>query len=115
MSKTARARASRRNPTDAERVLWQYLRRLQVAGHRFLRQHPLGRYIVDFVCLESRLTVELDGGLHSLRITSDAQREAWLQAEGYRVLRIWNNEVFENIEGVEMAIRMALEETEGSD
>jgi very-short-patch-repair endonuclease len=110
MNKTARARALRRNPTDAERSLWKHLRKLQISGHRFRRQHPLGRYVVDFICLERRLVVELDGGPHALKTSYDTQRDKWLRSEGFRVLRIWNNEVFANIEGVKTAIWMALEE-----
>lgn len=110
MNKTARARALRRNSTDAERTLWKHLRKRQIAGHRFRRQHPPGRCVADFVCLERRLVVELDGGPHSLKTVYDTQRDAWLRAEGYRLLRIWNNEVFSNIQGVKTTIWMALEE-----
>ena len=94
------ARDLRRNLTDAERALWRHLRQRQVAGLKFRRQHPIGHYILDFVCLEARLVIELDGGHHAERLTEDQERTAWLEARGYRVLRFWNTEVLENPEGV---------------
>jgi very-short-patch-repair endonuclease len=99
------ARKLRSNPTDAEMRLWSRLRRKQVDGHRFRRQVPLGSYVVDFACLEARLIVEVDGGQHGER---DAARTAWLEAQGFRVLRFWNNDVLENTDGVIEAIRGAL-------
>ena len=94
------ARDLRRSPTDAERALWQHLRHRQLAGLKFRRQHPIGRYVVDFVCLEAGLVIELDGGQHAERKDEDEQRTTWLEGRGYRVLRFWNTEVFENLEGV---------------
>jgi very-short-patch-repair endonuclease len=94
------ARELRRNPTDAERALWQRLRQRQVAGLKFRRQHTIGRYILDFVCLEAKLVVELDGGHHAQRRQQDQERTAWLEARGYRVLRFWNTEVLQNPDGV---------------
>ncbi|MBS7459040.1 endonuclease domain-containing protein [Coralloluteibacterium stylophorae] len=88
---TPRARTLRRNMTDAERRLWSRLRANQLAGHRFRRQHPLGPYIVDFACIESRLVVELDGGQH-LDSPADARRDAWLRQHGFHVLRFWNDD-----------------------
>ena len=99
-STTRNARTLRRNMTEAERVLWHRLRRRQVAGCRFRRQHPLGGFIVDFVSLEARLVVEVDGGQHAERHGYDQERTAWLARRGYRVLRFWNNEVLANAEGV---------------
>jgi very-short-patch-repair endonuclease len=78
--------------TDAERKLWQGLRGRQMDGFKFRRQLPLGPYIVDFVCLEARLVIEVDGGQH-LGSAEDKIREAWLASEGFRVLRFWNDEV----------------------
>ena len=80
--------------TDAERRLWGKLRRAAL-GYEFRRQHRLGPYIVDFVCLERRLVIEVDGGQHNLArgIAHDARRTAWLEGDGHRVLRFWNNEV----------------------
>jgi very-short-patch-repair endonuclease len=102
------ARELRREMTDAERLLWRHLRQRQVAGRRFRRQHPVGRFIVDFVCLEAAVVVELDGGQHADRQAYDQARTAWLEAQGFRVLRFWNNEVLANAEGVRDLIERAL-------
>jgi very-short-patch-repair endonuclease len=83
----------RENATDAERKLWHLLRRKQVAGLRFRRQYPLGPYIVDFVCLPARLIIEVDGGQHADHVERDTMRTAWLESQGFRVIRFWNNEV----------------------
>lgn len=93
-----RARALRKNPTEAERALWRHLRLRQLDEHKFRRQQPVGSYIVDFICIEKRLVVELDGGQHSEQVASDAERTAWLEGEGFRVLRFWNHEVLKDIE-----------------
>jgi type I restriction enzyme S subunit len=85
------ARALRSAQTPTEHALWQQLRAKRFGGFKFRRQQPLGRYIVDFVCFEQRLIVELDGGQHADQQNYDAARDAWLQAQGYRVLRFWNN------------------------
>ena len=90
--------------TDAERRLWQSLRQRQLNGYKFRRQQPLGPYIVDFVCFEARLIVELDGSQHQQQEAYDHARDAWLRQQGYRVLRFWNNAVFENHDGVLMSI-----------
>ena len=79
-----------------------------MGGYRFRRQVPLGPYVADFACFEARLIVELDGGQHADRTVEDAAREAWLEAEGFRVLRFWNNEVLGNTDGVTEAIGAAL-------
>ncbi|HEU0155599.1 MAG TPA: endonuclease domain-containing protein [Stellaceae bacterium] len=103
-----RARALRRNMTDAELRLWQILRSHQMIGRKFRRQVPLGRYIVDFVCHEARLIVEIDGGQHDGSSPLEAERTRFLEGEGYRVLRFWNNEVLANLEGVHYALANAL-------
>lgn len=104
-----RARRLRREPTDAERHLWYDLRRKTLGGWRFRRQAPIGRYIADFVCFEARLIVELDGGQHAeARQAYDADRTVWLEAEGFRVLRFWNNDVLTNTAGVVEEIVRAL-------
>ncbi len=103
-----RARSLRTHPTDAERAVWTALRRQQLDGHRFRRRHPFGPYVVDFVCLAQKLAAEVDGGQHAAERDRDAQRTAWLEARGYRVLRFWNNEVLENPDGVIEVIRAAL-------
>src|SRR5690606_34443716 len=84
----------RRNMTDVERRLWARLRNAAL-GYEFRRQHKLGAYIVDFVCLERRLVIEVDGGQHNLDpgLQRDQRRTAWLENDGYKVLRFWNNEV----------------------
>ncbi len=99
-----KARNLRRDMTDAERMLWQHLRSRQLAGLRFRRQHPVGRYILDFVCLEAGLIIEVDGGQHGIQNSYDEARTAWLEERGYRVLRFWNNEVLANSTGVRDAI-----------
>ena len=105
----ATARGLRRRPTEAERLLWRHLRLRQVGGYRFRRQQPLGPYIVDFVCLEKRLIVEVDGGQHAAQVEKDAQRAAWLEADGFRLLRFWNSEVLQDTQAVQETIRAALD------
>ena len=95
----ARARSSQRSLTPAEFALWTRLRGRQLGGFKFVRQEPIYRYYVDFVCRERRLIIELDGGQHSEN-PKDQQRDSALCALGYRVIRIWNNEVIENLDGV---------------
>ena len=91
-------------------MLWSALRSLRANGAKFRRQHPVGRYIVDFVDLNSKLVVEVDGGHHSGHPVkgADDTRTQWLEAEGYRVLRFWDNEVLTNVEGVASVIQQAL-------
>ena len=99
-----RARMLRRKMTDAEKKLWQMLRSRQTEGYRFRRQVPLGRFIVDFVCHEAKLIVEIDGGQHDPSSELEASRTRFLESEGYRVLWFWNNEVLDNPEGVHSVI-----------
>jgi very-short-patch-repair endonuclease len=99
VTKTQTARRLRRNSTRAEQKLWLYLRSRSLAGFKFVRQKPVGPYVVDFVCREKRLVVEVDGGQHAEN-RGDAVRDRWLTEDRYRILRFWNNEVMENIEGV---------------
>src|SRR6516164_5038067 len=103
-----RARDLRRHMTEAERRLWQMLRSRQTEGYRFRRQVPIGGFIADFVCHPARLIVEIDGGQHDPSSEAEASRTRFLEAEGYRVLRFWNNEVLGNREGVRAAIADAL-------
>jgi very-short-patch-repair endonuclease len=105
---TTIARILRRDATLAERRLWQQLRFRQIDGHRFRRQAPIGRFVVDFVCFEQRLIIEVDGGQHAERAQEDAKRTRWLEGEGFRVLRVWNSDVLQNTEGVVEFIRGAL-------
>ena len=102
------ARNLRKNQTEAETRLWHYLRRKQLGGYRFRRQAPIGPYVADFFCPSAKLIIELDGGQHAERQAEDARRTAWLSERGYRVVRFWNNDVFENIEGVMGEIAKAL-------
>src|SRR4030065_933105 len=102
------ARSLRSNQTDAERLVWRHLRAGRLEGHKFKRQQPLGPYIADFVCFKAMLVVELDGGQHADQVNEDAERTRWLTSQGYRVLRFWNNELIENMEGVWAVISAAL-------
>ena len=102
------ARNLRTNQTDAERLLWRHLRNRNICGHKFRRQQIVDPYIVDFVCPEKRLIVELDGGQHAERQSEDAARTEFLEHQGFRVMRFWNNEVLTNIEGVLYSIECAL-------
>lgn len=102
------ARSLRSNQTDAENMLWKHIRAGRLEGHKFKRQQPLGRYIVDFVCFETMLVIELDGGQHAEQVNEDAERTRWLASQGFRVLRFWNNEVIENMDGVWVVIAAAL-------
>ena len=102
------ARNLRHNMTDAEKLLWRHLRMGQFDGYKFRRQHPLGNYIADFVCLEAGLIIEVDGGQHMVRSDSDEVRTQWLNDKGFRVMRFWNNEVMNNIDGVKQAIMATL-------
>jgi very-short-patch-repair endonuclease len=103
-----RARALRQDMTEAEKRLWQMLRSRQTEGYRFRRQVPIGRFIADFVCPTARLIVEIDGGQHDPSSYREAERAEFLQNEGYRVLRFWNNEILENLDGVHHTIADAL-------
>jgi len=100
-----RARSLRKNSTDVESLLWGRLRGRRLEGVKFRRQVPIGRCIVDFLTVEKRLIVELDGGQHALDKEKDAERTAVLEGLGYTVLRFWNNDVIENMEGVLDVIR----------
>ena len=104
-----KARALRQAQTDAEGLLWHYLRGKQLGGYKFRRQQPIGPYIADFACLSQKLLIEVDGGYHVQRKDYDEQRDRFLRSEGYRVLRFWNNEVFENCFGVLERVYAALE------
>ena len=106
---TKRARELRSRSTDAELKLWNRLRARALNGHKFVRQAPIGSFVVDFICRERRLIVEVDGGQHSTS-TADATRDKWLTDHRYRVLRFWNNDVLRNTEGVLETIAEALAE-----
>ncbi|HEY4343818.1 MAG TPA: endonuclease domain-containing protein [Parvibaculum sp.] len=102
-----KARRLRAEQTDAERKLWSKLRELKADGFHFRRQAPIGKYIADFVCHSCNLVIEIDGGQHNEKegLKRDAERTAWLEGQGYKVLRFWNDEALTNIEGVMQVIR----------
>jgi len=102
------AKRMRREPTDAERRLWSILRGGRMFGAKFKRQEQIGDYIVDFVCFTARLIVEADGSQH-IESEADDVRNAWLQSQGFRVMRIWNNDILTNTDGVAEAVLAALE------
>ncbi|MBC7952265.1 MAG: endonuclease domain-containing protein [Rhodospirillaceae bacterium] len=102
----AKARDLRRNQTEAERRLWGLLRAKRY-GWKFKRQQVIGPYIVDFVCLECRVIVEADGGQHA-ESKHDMRRDAWLRSQGFTVVRFWNEEILEHIDGVEQRLAAAL-------
>ena len=95
-----KVRELRKNLTEAERLLWKNLRLRQIEGYKFRRQQPLGEYIVDFVCFEERLIVEVDGGQHAEEIAYDSKRDEWLKSQGFSILRFWNHQVSKEIEAV---------------
>ena len=94
------ARGLRRNQTDAERALWFRLRDRRLRGLKFRRQVPVDRYVVDFLCADANLVIELDGGQHVERSKQDMERTKALEAHGYLVLRFWNHDVLSNTDGV---------------
>jgi very-short-patch-repair endonuclease len=108
--KTELARKLRRDETDVERRLWHRLKTGQICDARFRRQHPAGRYILDFYCPALALAVELDGGQHADPASGDRERDEWLRRKGVTILRFWNSEVAENLIGVLEAIAAKIEE-----
>ena len=103
-------RALRNNMSDAEQALWRLLRGRQISGLKFRRQHPCGDYILDFVCLENRLVIEVDGGQHGEQRVYDENRTQKLQEAGFCVLRFWNNEVLKEMESVREKIWLVVQE-----
>lgn len=99
------AKTLRKRLTDTEQVLWKYLRANQMEGLKFRRQEPIGNYIVDFICYEKRIIIEVDGGQHSVNKEKDNKRDKWFKEQGFKVLRFWDNEVLTNIEGVLEVLR----------
>jgi very-short-patch-repair endonuclease len=93
-------RELRKHSTDAEKHLWHFLRAKRLKGHKFRRQHLLYPFVVDFICLEKKLVVELDGGQHAEQSHYHEKRTLYLQSKGCRVLRFWNNEIFQETEAV---------------
>ena len=109
--KYSKARELRQNSTPQEIMLWTLLRNRQYKNYKFRRQYPIGNYIVDFICREKRLIIELDGGQHNEpnNIEYDNERTEFLKSKGYKVIRFWNNDVDNNIEGVFEVIRKNLD------
>jgi len=95
----------RKRPTDAEQLLWTRLRMKKMEGLKFRRQQPIDNYIVDFVCFENRIIIEVDGGHHAAENNKDKERDACLRRYGFKVLRFWNNEVLQNTNGVLAVVR----------
>ena len=108
---TGRAKELRNQATPAERALWTVLSRRKLDGFKFSRQMPVGPYFADFLCREARLIVELDGYSHDTRVEHDLRRDAYVKAEGYRLLRFSNADVMTNLDGVAQTIAFALAET----
>jgi very-short-patch-repair endonuclease len=106
---TKRAQHLRNNGTDAERKLWRNLSRRDLRGFKFSRQIPVGPFIVDFLCRERGLIVEVDGGQHC-QSRNDHQRTAFLENEGFRLIRFWNDDVLQNMDGVLQVILANLQE-----
>jgi very-short-patch-repair endonuclease len=94
------SRQLRSKMTDAESHLWRRLRGRQIGGLKFRRQHPVGKFILDFACVELKLAIEVDGGQHGELLTSDRTRTTWLEQQGWEILRFWNNEILQNTEDV---------------
>jgi very-short-patch-repair endonuclease len=108
--KRATAQRLRANATGAEIALWRHLKRMETSGTHFRRQVPIGPYVADFACLASRLLIELDGSQHgeSVNKMKDDERTRRLESEGYRVIRFWNNDIIENLDGVLDTVHAAL-------
>jgi len=96
------ARTLRKDMPSAEQRLWFFIRRKQLVGFRFRRQHTIGPYVADFVCVETKLVIELDGDQHGLGVAPDhdAKRNNFMENEGWTILRFWNNQVYDNVDGV---------------
>jgi very-short-patch-repair endonuclease len=105
---TLRSRELRTHSTPAEQAIWRFIRNRQVAQTRFNRQVPIGPYICDFVARSAKVIIELDGGQHAVRTSVDASRTEFLENRGYRVLRFWNNDVLDNLDGVLAVIEEAV-------
>ena len=105
-NKIERARRLRKNMTEQEKILWQYIRKRSIANCKFRRQYAIGNYIVDFICREKHLIIEIDGGEHNTEnsLLYDNERTKYLESKGFKVIRFWNNEIENNIEGVYLEI-----------
>ena len=99
----------RKDPTPAERKLWAYLRGNKLKGVNFRRQHAIGNFIVDFVSVKKKLVIELDGSQHLEQAEYDVERTKYLELQGYKVIRFWNNDVMKDINGVLRAIELVVD------
>jgi very-short-patch-repair endonuclease len=108
MTLLKKAKSLRSSQTESENKLWYHLRAHRFMGFKFKRQKPIGSYIVDFVCWEQKLVIELDGGQHAEQIEYDSRRTKYLENEGYKVLRFWNNQVMSELESVLEAISIEI-------
>lgn len=104
------ARKLRKNRTKEEAILWKLLRNRQFMGLKFKRQFPIGNYVVDFVCEEKKLVIEIDGGQHNVpeNMSEDQLRTEFIESKGYKVLRFWNNDINLNINGVYETLQNAV-------
>ncbi|MCF8880545.1 DUF559 domain-containing protein [Hyphobacterium sp. SN044] len=104
------ARQMRSELTNAEAILWAQLQKRQLKGWHFRRQHPVGHFIADFACAKAKLVIEVDGATHGSdrELTRDEKRTAFLESRGWRILRVWNNDIYDNLDGVMDAIGAAL-------
>ncbi len=109
---TIRARDLRQSQTEAEKVIWNQLKAKRFLGLKFKRQHPIGPYFPDFVCLEQKLVIEIDGGQHCEN-KNDIARTKFLEKEGYTVIRFWNNDVLSNIDGLLSSLSLTLSRAAG--
>jgi very-short-patch-repair endonuclease len=105
-----RARRMRKDPTDAERKVWSLVRNRRLQGYKFRRQIWIGSFIVDFVCEQPKLVVEIDGGQHSMQLSYDLARTRYLETRGYRVVRFWSNDVLARTEAVQERLLQVLAE-----
>ena len=108
MNLADKARSLRKNQTDVEQLVWKHLRNRQLYNYKFRRQFPIEPYVADFACLELKLIIELDGGQHACQINYDEQRSLFLEQRGFKVIRLWNNDVIENTVGVLEAINLVI-------
>ena len=94
------ARRLRKDITDTENEMWKHLRNRHLMGMKFRRQYPIGKYILDFACVEKKVGIELDGGQHAIMQAKDRERDLFLKDKGYSIIRVWNNESLKNTEAI---------------
>jgi len=112
MQGSIRAKSLRQRQTNAEQILWRHLRDRRLNNYKFRRQMPTGTYVADFVCMSARLIVEIDGGQHAVQTHHDEQRTDYLRRQGFKVIRFWNNDVLQNLDGVLIVILRELKKRE---